>query len=333
MKINDEDCRPLKKNGSSYGYAIQSDLSQLLSKSTPFVKTESSILRFDVAAYIPKDQRIGFHEDIQIACPKKFNRNHCRLMWQAIRDEAKVPNEQYYAECEEARKKAEAEGKGTWRVTESITQYRLGVQGWKWDEPDMWNSVKEECRCYNDEDCPTLVETREAATKEAEKGVFLDGLHLFEIKSDMDVEHRLTHQLPGMYGLADYAWLVLGENREIPPWVPPWIGILWYNEEDHSFEIDRKARLTKSLPAMHGRWLMAHGVAESLEPHDLQTLFYKWCINSMFGWGNNVIVLDMTPELTKLCKVSKWGKRVDVALMQEKLLSIEEYGPDGADGR
>ena len=324
IEADDEDFRPVKKNGSSYGYAIQNDLVQLLLKSTNFVRTESSIMRFDVATYIPKGQRVGFQEDSQKTCSQKFNRSHCRLLWEAIREEAQVPNEQYMEECRVAREKAEANGEHAWGLLDKIHQYRIAEDSWKWDEPDMWNSVKDQCKCPNEDDCPTLMKELEEAKQESEKGLFLTGLHLFEVKSDMDVEHRLTHQLPAMYGLADYAWLVLGENREVPAWLPPWIGILRYKESDHSFVAERKSRLTKGLPAMHGHWLKAHGVTEGLRPSTLKSLFYKWCINSMFGWQDNIVVLDMTPELRDLCKISKWGKKVEMEAVQKRILEIDK---------
>ena len=328
IEVDEEELRPIKKNGSSYGYAIQNDLVQLLYKSTKFVKAESSVMRFDLAAYIPKGQRVGFQEDLQKPCTEKFNRNHCRLLWQAVREEAKVPEEQYQAELKKVRDEAEAKGERGWGLTDSVHPYRLGDLSWKWHEPEMWNSVKDCCKCPNEDDCPTLAKELEEARQESEKGLFLTGLHLFEVKSDMDVEHRLTHQLPAMYGLADYAWLVLGEKWEVPAWLPPWIGVLRYKESDHSFLVERKSKLIKELPAMHIHWLKAHGVSEGLRPSILRHLFYKWSINSMFGWENNMIVLDMTPELQELCKINKWGKRVEMGALQKKLVfdkSLEEF--------
>jgi len=79
---------------------------------------------------------------------------------------------------------------------------------------------------------------------------------------------------------------------------------------------------------MHIHWLKAHGVSESLRPSILRTLFYKWSINSMFGWENNMIVLDMTPELRELCKINKWGKKVEMDVLQKKILEdkpLEEF--------
>lgn len=324
-----DELRPEKKNGSSYGYAIQNDLVQVLLKSTKYVRSESSVMRFDVAAYIPKDQRVGFQEDTQISCSKKFNRNHCRLLWESFREETMIPNEQYMEECRIAREKAEADGdKYHWISLDSIHQYRLGEESWKWDEPDMYNSLKDCCKCPNEEDCPTLMKEQEEAKLESENGLFLTGLHLFEIKSDLDVEHRLVHQLPSMYGLANYAWLVLGEKWETPVWLPPWIGVLRYKEEDHSFKVERKTHLINELPAMHTHWMKAHGVTEGLRPSILRHLFYKWSINSMFGWADQEIVLDMTHELQELCKINKWGKRVSPDTLQKKLVfnqSLEEF--------
>ena len=44
----------------------------------------------------------------------------------------------------------------------------------------------------------------------------------------------------------------------------------------------------------------------------------------MFGWENNMIVLDMTPELQELCKVSKWGKKIEMDALQKKLLGFDK---------
>lgn len=267
-------------------------------------------MRFDLAAYIPHNIRVGFQKDPQLRCSQRFRGTHCQLKWEAMREEAELPHEEHEALLFEATKDIDqtANLHAYYQARDKVPGFILGDKGWHWDN-HLYNATEKECRCDNSEDCPTWLEQYNKEKRELAKGIYLPGLHLFEIKSDLDSYARLVYQLPPMYGIADYAWLVLGEKQEIPPWLPPWIGVLRFIEKGKKFKVERKEHIEKGLPSLHPRWLQEHDTSTTLRPRTLRELLKKWSINTMFGWQAEGVVVDMTPELMELSKVSKWCKR------------------------
>ena len=312
-----------RKAKVSNGSQIQSRLYDLLLKSTPYVKVESSVMRFDLAAYIPRDIRVGFKTDPQLRCSSRFRGKHCELKWDAMREEAALSNEEHEALLLKATEgiDREANYRAYYEARDKVPQFILGDRGWAWDN-HLYNATEKECRCDNNEDCPTWLEQYKKEERELAKGIYLPGLHLFEIKSDLDSYTRLVHQLPAMYGIADYAWLVLGEKQEIPTWLPPWIGVLRFIEKGKKFQVERKEHIEKGLPSLHPRWLKEHDTSTTLRPSTLRELFKKWSINAMFGWEAEAVVVDMTPELMELAKISKWCKKEieDLGTVQKTLI-------------
>lgn len=312
-----------RKAKVSNGSDIQSRLYDLLKKSTPYVKTESSVMRFDLAAYIPREIRVGFEKDPQLRCSHRSRGKHCELKWEAMREEAQLTHEDYQARVVKATKGIEKEKNihAWYQVEDKVPRYVLGDRGWQW-ENHLYNATEKECRCDNNEDCPTWLDQYNKEKRELAKGIYLPGLHLFEVKSDLDSYARLVHQLPPMYGIADYAWLVLGEKQEIPAWLPPWIGVLRFIEKGKKFKVERKEHIEKGLPSLHPRWLQEHDTSTTLRPSTLRELFKKWSINAMFGWEAEAVVVDMTPELMELGKISKWCKKEidDLGTVQKTLI-------------
>lgn len=312
-----------RKAKVSNGSDIQGRLHDLLLKSTPYVKTESSVMRFDLAAYISRDIRVGFATDPQLRCSQRFRGNHCKLKWEAMREEAVLSNEERETLTAEAIKGIDRETNhhAYYQALDKVPGFILGDRGWIWDN-HLYNATEKECRCDNNEDCPTWLEQYNKEKRELAKGIYLPGLHLFEIKSDLDSYTRLVHQLPAMYGIADYAWLVLGEKQEIPAWLPPWIGVLRFVERGKKFRVERKEHIEKGLPSLHVRWLQEHDTSTTLSPRIIRDLLKKWSINAMFGWDAECVVVDMTPELMELGKISKWCKKEidDLGTVQKTLI-------------
>jgi hypothetical protein len=282
-----------------------------------------------MAAFIPEGEHVGFFERPETYCWRKMDRYYCQEMYGALTEEAEVPHEE--------RERRSKEGLSTeqladyeehhWRYMDKIPRYELGSKTYK-DVGHLWTAWKDLCRCDDPHNCPTWRKMRKEQLKERKDGLNLPGLHLFEVKSDKDNYTRLVHQLPSMFGLADYAWLVLGEKQEIPAWLPPWIGVLRFTEKKKRFDLEVRAKLIHKLPVMYRHVLGPHDTAQSLQPYIVKALWRKWTINSLFWFQTQQIVLDMTNELKALGQVSKWVKTqgIDLNTVQKSL--VEFVGED-----
>jgi len=136
--------------------------------------------------------------------------------------------------------------------------------------------------------------------KERESG-FGTGLHLFEVKSDGDTYSRLAHQLPAMLPFCDYCWLVIGENKKIPEWVPPWMGLIIAMED--GFKIEQHAeRFGQSRDSTGIYWPNRVFTPEGLKI--LPRLYRKLTIQALFGWKFGDLD-ESSPILKKALKAFK----------------------------
>ena len=277
------------------GSDLTAILVEQLSKITVFVSTESSVLKYDLAVFIPEDIRIPWKKKAILMCPHRYGKVRCGLMVDALKDEADMPLDEYH----EYREKVYAEG-GKYS---DLKRYILGDQGWH-HLGDLLDEFSEQLIC-EPSDCPTYLRILGDRQAEFDKGLFLPGLHLFEAKSDTDNHSRLVHQLPQMYGLADYVWLVLGEKQWVPSWLPPFVGVLRY-EGSKSFRLEKSGKQIDHYPAMHMAVLEDHGISKDLKPWMVKDLLRKWCINSMFRWKIGQCPLDMTEDVKRLATIKKY---------------------------
>jgi hypothetical protein len=284
-------------------FTRESELQELLvaelKRSTIFVRSEPSQCRFDCAAYVTEKLQIGPAKKPQIACHEKFDRCFCRLLWEAYKDEAEIPAEEREALKAKAAKGLKPGESGYWSSVQNVPGFRLGRKAYK-DSTGLWLAVREECKCPEDGDCPTFKDQFERHYATLKEGRYAPGLHLFEIKSDGDNHSRLVHQIPQMMGLADYVWLVLGANQPVPDWLPPFIGILRYDETAKEFRIERFVRLVKREPKRHWQTIDDQGFLGSLPADALSELLRKWVINGLFRWEKGNIILDMTKEISEV---------------------------------
>lgn len=275
---------------------IQNLLVEELKRSTIFVRTEPSECRFDCAAYVSEKLVIGTAKKPQLSCHEKFDRYFCRLLWDAYRDEAEIPGEEREALKVKAAGDLKPGDYGYWSKVGNVPEYRLGRKTYG-DSTGLWLAVRDECRCPEDEDCPTFAEQYEKHLASLKEGRYAPGLHLFEIKSDGDNHSRLVHQIPQMLMIADYVWLVLGEKQPVPDWLPPFVGILRFRDGTKDFGIERIVHLVKKEPKRHWQTIADQDFLGSLPADALSELLRKWAINGLFRWEKGNVVLDMTKEI------------------------------------
>ena len=306
---------------SSYESEIQACLSDLFHKVTPYVKTEAQGRKFDMVAYLPE----GIHQlegitnkrtprPTDIDCYFRFRRTHCRRKSDNMMTEA--------------------------RTIGSSKGFIYKGKDYGYD--GIWSAIKGECKCDMDV-CPTYKEAKKRQIRiyqQARKDLAIQqGLHTFEIKSDYDTHERLAKQIPTALRVADFAWLVTGENQTIPEWMPPYIGLLQYNEKKHRFILKRRpSRLRQSFTfyrhVLGSEKFSSENTAVMgtfMSDHIFEKLLRKWFINSIFYWDFECNIIDMTEELDHLAKTAHWFKtkreaKVEPTTIQKMLLTNEYLG-------
>ena len=130
------------------------------------------------------------------------------------------------------------------------------------------------------------------------------GLHLLEIKTDRDSLKRFGYQLPHYCLFGDYVWLIL-ETHKIPPWVPPFVGVMRFSQGALSIEKD-PMKITR-VPPLNPRVIRSQnpGVSQ-VGDCDLFLRFLRaWFINSIFysvTGGHNIIDMPAVEDLLCLQK-------------------------------
>lgn len=171
-------------------------------------------------------------------------------------------------------------------------------------------------------------------TKKEIKRSLKKGIHLFEIKSNRDTMSRFGFQLPHYCLLGDYIWLVI-ENKKIPMWLPPFVGVIRYT--NNTLTINREAMKIERTPRLSKR------VIQSADPTVVAirncNFFLKflraWFINSIFqieNNGNNLIEMSHLDSIIRFQK--KINKVRNVAYLDitqlnefiEELIQIEKEG-------
>lgn len=311
----------MTKEKSSYGDEIQAALYDLLCKMTPYVKVEAQDRKFDILAYLPdciqnceglKKKRTKKPTDI--TCYFRFRRTHCRRKFDKIAVEHKISGRNIY-------------------------DLTYAYKGKQYRDDGLWNAIKKECHC-DKEDCEHFKKElgwMQKSWREANKHLSIPiGLHTFEIKSDYDNHTRLEEQMPRALRVADYAWLVVGQKQTAPEWIPPYVGLLQYNEKKNNFKMLRRPKTLRVSFTYYRHVLSGEKFsAKRTDPmgaflygHIFSHLIQKWFINSTFYWDHECIIIDMTDELDHLAKTAHWVKTKreeieDPKTIQKKLITGE----------
>jgi hypothetical protein len=294
----------MSKLGLKPGDVINKHLEELLKTCTPYVRTEASVVcRFDVIAYIPNGKLFPINKSqaLMTHCYHKFRRNHCLSKWEEIRAQAKMEFRDY-------------------------KRYFLYEDKEYEEDTALWMHVKDRCLC-DPSNCKTLEEDIKRWTENRKKYGFMEGLHIFETKSNKDDFSRLDYQIPRMLWVADYVWLVLGQYQPIPMWLPPYIGVIRHYNKDNTFEIERMSGINPhelQYPNCNNSVLDDHYCnirgLKSKPTALFRNLLRKWQINSLFRWMfEGQIVCDMTEELRQLQSLANEVKEKTPEVFQKEV--------------
>lgn len=300
---------------------------------SPYVKLEAGTeTRFDLAMYLPDGMPFITDEPESYHCWHKFRRIYCRDIWRTAIKEYAIPDEERKQRREELKEKHKDER----FYIPDVPQYRYNGKEYKYEE-DFWRSkAKKDIALCDQPNCEWFKERQKDKKAKREEYGFMQGLHLFEIKSDKDKHDLLIHQIPNMIAIADYVWLVLGENQPKPEWLPPYISVLRY--KDGKFTIEHYNEITIKQPPMYRHSFAVQGYKiENSEGYALTRLMRDWRINSMFHFMfEGQIVIDMQDDIEQLLsflrRADKNKTKQDYEKFQKNLFNYEPEG-SGKDGR
>ena len=310
---------------SSTGEDIQKILLEECKKCTPFARSEASLIcRFDLAMYIPQNHKfiVPLPENHKNHCYRLLKRWYCGDKWSEIKDKYGIPHEEKTEMWSKARESEEYKG---WN---DVPDFRYNGKEY-FTENGFLKAVKDQCRC-NPNDCKIYKDQIKREEKHREEYGFMHGLHLFEIKSDLDDHSRLLHQIPNMLSFGNYIWLVLGENQPIPEWLPPFISVLRFQEKKKTFKIERYYQIEIRQPATYWQVLKNQDIPVDInndELYALERLVRKWKLNSLFHFQNqDYQVMDMGEDIQKLLKfLRRFDKKTEKDREKEFQKSLDEW--------
>ena len=196
--------------------------------------------------------------------------------------------------------KEESEKRGEPYCADRIPLYRYKDKEYMYEE-DFWRSdAKKEIALCDQPNCEWWEERQKEKKQKIEEYGFMNGLHVFEVKSDKDKHDLLIYQIPNMIAIADYVWLVLGENQPTPEWLPPYISVLRYKDGKFKIEHYNKIQITQPPMYQHALRVQGHKI-ENRELYAFARLIRKWKINSMFHFMfEGQMIIDMQKEIEEL---------------------------------
>jgi hypothetical protein len=128
----------------------------------------------------------------------------------------------------------------------------------------------------------------------------------YEIKSDRDNVSRFLEQLPKYAVFLDAVFLVLGEQKAIPKWLPSWVGV--YQLKEGKFQLLQKSEIHR-FPIEH-HWFNISVIesatdGKSIDPYSLWRQLKIWFANSClaYKYGPNAIPYDVIYGVLKRDKL------------------------------
>ena len=232
------------KNKTPIGTDIQRALRNECLKVSPYVRMEvGTNTRFDLVMYLPEPMPFITDKPKLFHCWNKFRRIYCKRIWNEVKENYAISLD----ERKEMEKKWIKENPNSRTSYITIPRYRYKDKEYNTDD-DFWRSnAKKELAMCDQPNCEWYKNQVERVKEENKEYGFMQGLHIFEVKSDKDKHDLLLHQIPNMLAIADYVWLVLGENQPTPEWLPPYISVLRYNGESFDIEYKHKIQITQHI--------------------------------------------------------------------------------------
>lgn len=321
------------KSGVPIGTDIQRALRDECLKVSPYVRMESgSATKFDLVMYIPNGMPFIVDSPEYAHCWHKFRRIYCKKKWDQVKLDFRIPHDEQNKRYEELKEKHKDEE----YYYPTVPTFRYTIKEYN-TESDFWKSnAKKDIAMCDQEDCEWWNGIQQKHKEDREKYGFMDGLHIFEIKSDKDTHTLLSHQIPNMISIADYVWLVLGENQPKPEWLPPYISVLRF--KDGEFTIEHKHEIKIIQPPTYKDALRSQGYRiESSEEYAFHRLMRTWIINSMFHYQfEGQIIIDMQEDIEGLLsfmkRADKNKTKQDYARFQRNLFNYVEHGSNEGSG-
>lgn len=312
------------KSGVPIGTDIQRALRDECLKVSPYVRMESgTATRFDLVMYIPNGMPFIVDSPEYAHCWNKFRRIYCKKKWADVVNTYRIPRDERERRYTEAKEKS-----GEKYFPDTIPQYRYKGKEYFMEDGFWKSNAKKDIAMCDQGDCEWWNRIQEVHKEDREKYGFMDGLHIFEVKSDKDTHTLLSHQIPNMLAIADYVWLVLGENQPKPEWLPPYISILRF--KDGKFTIEHKNKIEIIQPPTYKDALRSQGYRiESSEEYAFHRLMRTWIINSMFHYQfEGQIIIDMQEDIEGLLsfvkRADKNKTKKDYARFQQNLFKYVE---------
>lgn len=326
-----EEIEEPKGDGIPIGTDIQRALRDECLKVSPYVRMESgTATRFDLVMYLPESMPFIVDSPKYAHCWEKFRRIYCKRKWEDVKLKYRIPTEEQDKRFKELKEK----NKDMEHYYPTVPQYRYNSKEYN-TGGDFWKSnAKKELALCDQANCDFWNNFQKSEKADREKYGFMNGLHIFEVKSDKDKHDLLIHQIPNMISIADYVWLVLGENQPIPEWLPPYISVMRYKDGKFNIEIKNKIEITQ--PPTYKDALQSQGFKiESKEEYAFHRLMRNWRINSMFHYQfDGQIIIDMQREiemlLTFLRRADKNKTKQDYEKFQRNL--FDYVTPDSDEG-
>jgi hypothetical protein len=252
----------------------------------------------------------------------KFRKIYCKRKWDQVSGSYRIPEEERKVMAERLAKK---EGE-----VDNIRFYMYNVPMYRYKDKEyltvegFWKSnAKKELALCDQPNCDWWNDRQAEMKRKRQEYGFMNGLHIFEVKSDKDKHDLLIHQIPNMVAMADYVWLVLGENQPTPKWLPPYISVLRF--KNGKFQMEYKHQIDIRYPPTYKDALKSQGFEiKSKEEYALHRLLRKWRINSMFHYqfeGNTIIDMQKEIEilLSFLRRADNNKSKDDYKLFQQNL--------------
>ena len=317
------------KSGVPIGSDIQRALRDECLMVSPYVRMEVGTgTRFDLVMFIPDGMPFIVDSPQYAHCWEKFRKIYCKRKWGDIQNNYRIS----FEEIEKRKKELREQHKEEQYFYPEVPTYRYKDKEYMIEE-DFWRSnAKKELAMCDQMDCEWWNRIQKVHKEEREKYGFMDGLHIFEVKSDKDKHDLLIHQIPNMISIADYVWLVLGENQPIPEWLPPYVSVMRF--KDGKFIIEHKNKLEITQPPTYKDAMKRQGYrVESKEEYSLHRLFRLWRINSMFHYQfEGQIIIDMEEEIDELMSFLERAKKYKNKNESEKFQrNLFDYDKPNAD--
>lgn len=294
---------------SPSGTDIQKALMEECLKVSPYVKMESGCAtRFDLVMYLPKPMNFIANAPISYHCWHKYRRLYCKKIWRDIIRDYLIPDKEREERIEQYKKD---NPNREWHARYEIPRFRYKDKEYM-EESSFWQSnAKKDIALCNQPNCDWWKKQQDEANEAKKIYGFMNGLHAFEIKSDKDNHDLLIHQIPNMISIADYVWLVLGENQTIPAWLPPYISIMRYNNAEKTFKIEYVNEINITQPPIYKHVFDNQGYKiENNEIYAFARLMRNWRINSMFHFMfEGQTAIDMQKDIKMLLKFLKRTER------------------------